>query len=175
MATTTVIPIEEYLHTSYHPDREWVRGELRERNVGNRPHSIVQKFFMKFFLSLEQEFHLLVYSELRTQVSSNNFRVPDVLVLREEDPFTAIVHTPPLLCIEILSPDDRMADIWQKIEDYTTMGVGTVWVVDPQRRRAFLLEDGALLPVEALTIAGTPILAQAKDVFAELDRLEARA
>ena len=174
MATTTEVPLDVYLHTSYHPDREWVAGELKERNVGNRPHSIVQKFFMKFFLALEKEHHLLVYSELRTQVAASSYRIPDVLVLRDDDPFTAIVHTPPLLCIQILSPDDRMADLWEKIEDYSAMGVKAVWVVDPQRRRAFVLEDGALLPADRLTLPGTPITARTDEIFAELDRLEGR-
>ena len=30
---TTLIPVEEYLRTSY-PDREYVDGEIRERNIG---------------------------------------------------------------------------------------------------------------------------------------------
>lgn len=174
MATTSMVPLEEYLHTTYHPDREWVDGELRERNVGNRAHSVVQKFFMKFFLGLEKELRLLVYSELRTQVSARNFRIPDVLVMREDDPFTPIVQKAPLLCIEILSPDDRMTDVWEKIEEYVAMGVEAVWVIDPQRRRAFVLGEGALLPVTELTVAGTRIVAKSQDVFAELDRLEGR-
>jgi Uma2 family endonuclease len=34
MATTMRIPLSEYLETSYRPDREYVDGEIRERNVG---------------------------------------------------------------------------------------------------------------------------------------------
>jgi hypothetical protein len=34
MAATTQIPLSEYLATSYRPDREYVDGEIRERNVG---------------------------------------------------------------------------------------------------------------------------------------------
>ncbi len=34
LASATTIPITEYLETSYRPDREYVDGELRERNVG---------------------------------------------------------------------------------------------------------------------------------------------
>jgi hypothetical protein len=34
MASATQIPVSEYLDTIYHPDREYVDGELRERNVG---------------------------------------------------------------------------------------------------------------------------------------------
>jgi hypothetical protein len=38
MATATQIPVSQYIDTSYHPDREYIDGELRERNVGVLPH-----------------------------------------------------------------------------------------------------------------------------------------
>ena len=43
MATaTTLIPIEEYLRTTYHPDRDYVDGEIQERNLGEREHARLQ-------------------------------------------------------------------------------------------------------------------------------------
>src|SRR5579859_4154183 len=39
MSAATPIPLEEYLHTSYSPDREYRDGVLIERNVGENPHS----------------------------------------------------------------------------------------------------------------------------------------
>ena len=42
MVTRVQIPIEEYLHTSFEPDREYLDGEVLERNVGNDPHSKAQ-------------------------------------------------------------------------------------------------------------------------------------
>jgi hypothetical protein len=41
---TTAIPVEEYLRTTYHPDMEYVDGQLVERNVGERRHSRLQFF-----------------------------------------------------------------------------------------------------------------------------------
>ena len=39
MATApTLISVEEYLSTSYHPDCDYVDGELEERNVGEYSH-----------------------------------------------------------------------------------------------------------------------------------------
>ena len=34
MAASTLVSLEEYLSTSYEPDREYVNGELVERCVG---------------------------------------------------------------------------------------------------------------------------------------------
>jgi len=85
-----------------------------------------------------------------------------------------IISIPPLLCIEILSPDDRATDLQDKIDDYLTMGVGAIWVINPRLRKAFEVQNGGLMPVETLTVAGTPIQIAAAEVFAELDRLQAR-
>ena len=85
-----------------------------------------------------------------------------------------IVRTPPLLCIEILSRDDRMSEMQERVEDYLAMGVENVWVVDPRRRRAYALDrEGGLKPApEALTIGGTAIEISIAEVFAELDEME---
>jgi len=42
MATILHIPLQEYLGASFSPDREYVDGEIRERNVGKWEHARVQ-------------------------------------------------------------------------------------------------------------------------------------
>ncbi len=39
MDVATLIPLEEYLRTSYEPDMEYVDGVLVQRNVGKCSHS----------------------------------------------------------------------------------------------------------------------------------------
>ena len=173
MATSTMVALSEYLRTSYSPDCEWVDGEVRERNMGEGSHAVVQSFFIKYFGRREEEWGIRVLPELRTQVSATHFRVPDVLLMRSSDPFEEIVRTPPLLCIEVLSPEDRMTEMQDKIDDYCQMGVKAVWVVDPVRRKAFSVEEGALTPVADLTVPGTPIEVSVTEVFEELNRLGA--
>jgi Uma2 family endonuclease len=41
----------------------------------------------------------------------------------------------PELIVEIVSPNDRWTDITGKLDDYFSIGVELVWLVDPQRRR----------------------------------------
>lgn len=51
MATTaTLLSIEEYLHTSYSPDVDFVDGELEERNLGAFEHARLQYVLAAFFL-----------------------------------------------------------------------------------------------------------------------------
>ena len=108
MAASTVVPLSEYLRTSYRPDRDWIDGEVRERNMGELPHATVQGFFVRRIGNHAAEWQVRVYPELRVQTSTAHFRIPDVCVLRDTAPFEQIVRTPPLLCIEILSWNDRM-------------------------------------------------------------------
>jgi hypothetical protein len=39
MGVGTLVSLEEYLHTSYRPDCDFVEGHVLERNVGLRTHS----------------------------------------------------------------------------------------------------------------------------------------
>src|SRR5271168_713425 len=121
MATSTVVPLREYLNTTYEPDREWIAGELKERNLGELPHAVVQGFFTRLIGNHAAEWKVRAYPELREQVLADRYRVPDVVVLRNDDPVEAIVTVPPLLCIEVLSRDDRASDLQEKIDDYLRM------------------------------------------------------
>jgi Uma2 family endonuclease len=177
MATSApvYVPREEYLNTTYRPDRDWIDGETKEHTMGEQPHASVQGFFTQLFRNNAIDWQVRVFPEQRVQTSANNYRIPDVCVVRRATPMEPIVRTPPLLCIEILSREDRMSDIQERVEDYLAMGVQAVWVVDPQRRRAYeTLPNGALQPVPStLTLAGTEIRIPLADVFAELDEMEA--
>ena len=42
MAAGTQISVEEYLHTAYRPDCDYVDGVVEERNLGERDHSWIQ-------------------------------------------------------------------------------------------------------------------------------------
>lgn len=94
-----------------------------------------------------------------------------MLVLLASDPKDRIVRVPPQLCIEILSPDDRMIQMNEKIADYLRMGVRAVWVLDPLTRQAFVADDEGTRTVKALMYPGSGIELQVKTIFAELDGL----
>jgi Uma2 family endonuclease len=179
MATSTsaLVSLAEYLDTAYRPDCDWVEGEVKERNVGEQSHARVQAFLAYIFRLHSIEWAVRVLVEQRVQTSASRFSIPDVCVIPFATRTEEIVRTPPLLCIEILSRDDRMSDIQERVEDYLAMSVQAVWVVDPRRRRAYAaLPSGALEPVPAeLAVAGTAIRVPIPDIFAELDEFEPQA
>ena len=167
------ISVREYLRTSYSPDCEYVDGRIEERNLGEKEHSILQTFFAFLFRLHRVEWGVEVFAELRTHVAARRFRIPDVLVTRAEVKFEGVLDSPPLIAIEILSPDDRLSGMQTKIDEYIAFGVEHIWIFDPQRRSAWRADREGLHPVTEgeLTVAGTPIRVVLGEVFAELDRV----
>jgi len=129
MATAALTPVEEYLRSSWDPDREYVDGVVLERNLGELPHSYLQTTFWSLFRA--RGLHAFV--ELRAQVKPRRFRIPDVLAMREA-PQSRFIRTPPFIVVEILSPEDRVSALGDKIDDYLDFVVPNIWVVDPARR-----------------------------------------
>lgn len=41
--------VREYLRTSWSPDREFVDGRIEERNLGEKDHSIIQRYLTVLF------------------------------------------------------------------------------------------------------------------------------
>jgi Uma2 family endonuclease len=163
------VPLEVYLETTYRPDRDWIDGEVKERNMGERPHASIQKFLVRFLGNNEQAWKIVVLPEQRVQTSSKNYRIADVCVVSSDAPDEAIVRTPPLLCIEILSRDDRMSDMQERVDDYLAMGVAVVWVIDPHRRLAFSAISRKMTEAAVnLTVPGTPVHVSVAEMFAVL-------
>jgi len=131
MGSTTTMSVEEYLATSYRPDREYLDGLVVERNLGEQDHSRPQALLVGYFLSRERQWRLHVFPEQRVQVLPNRFRVPDVCVVLGAKPKEQIFTKPPFLCIEILSPEDRVTAMQERIDEYLAFGVRYVWVLNP--------------------------------------------
>ena len=123
MATSAMISEQQYLTTSYEHDCEWIDGQVRERAMPDEFHSALQAFFVVYFASLGRTLSLRVRPELRIRVATRRYRIPDITILPLSAPLQAIPDTPPLICIEILSPEDRRGELQEKIADYVAMGV----------------------------------------------------
>ena len=136
MPTEMLISVEEYLGTSYRPDCDYVDGRIEERNVGERDHRDLHMAISAYLYARRKQWGIQVYPEQRVQVRPDRFRVPDVCVVAGTSD-EQILTKPPFLCVEVLSPDDRMIRIETRIDDYLAMGVAYVWVLDPQTRKAY--------------------------------------
>jgi Uma2 family endonuclease len=173
MSSATLIPVSEYLGTSYDPDCDYIDGEVLERNLGEREHAALQAIILKIFLLNSEVWGILAFPELRVQVSKSNYRVPDVCVLRETDPRDRIVRHPPLICNEILSSNDGFRALREKIDDYIGMGVEHVWIFDPWDCKGYICTTTAIFEPEngELAVPGTTIKLVLADTFAQLKRM----
>ena len=164
------IPVGEYLGSVYRPDVDYVDGELEERNAGEFDHADVQLALVRVLDPLRvQGFRAI--AEARVQVSETRFRVPDVCLLPQGWKRTQIIVTPPLLCIEVLSPRDTVMGMRVRCEDYLRMGVPTVWLFDPRERKAYVLTRDGMREVSqgVLRILGVPVEADVQAIFSVLD------
>lgn len=147
MATAALVDIDQYLQTSYEPDCDYVDGALEERNLGTRPHSGLQSLFSYLLFKYYAEaLGIFVYTEQRVQTRPTRFRVPDICVtlnFPEED----IFRTAPFLCVEILSPEDRLPRVELRVQEFLNMGVAFVWLIDPLTREAWVYSQSSKLTV----------------------------
>ena len=144
MPSRTLVSVEEYLHTSYDPDCDYVDGAIVERYVGELDHSDLQSEIVAYFRARKRKPGIYAFAEQRVQVSTRRFRIPDVCIVAESKPTEQIFTAPPFIAIEILSKDDRMSAMQERISDYLQFGVRYVWVVDPGTRRAWIYtKDGS--------------------------------
>ena len=167
MATTMHIPLSEYLETSYRPDREYVDGEVRQRSVGKWEHARVQLLLAAWFHQHEREWGITGSTEQRIQVSPNRVRVPD-LAFMPAGPQPDVLTEQPLLILEILSPDDSYWDTQERARDYSEMGIGTVWIIDPRTRTGRMCSGSEWTEVRRLVVAGTPLYVELEEIFSQV-------
>ena len=144
MSATTRVSVEDYLATAYDPDCDYVDGEILERNFGEPEHGGLQAALTGWLYANRKRLGIHVFTETRVQVKPARFRIPDICVATGARPSERILTTPPFLCIEILSPEDRMSRMQERIDDYLAMGAGFVWVVDPASRRGWVHTSDAI-------------------------------
>jgi Uma2 family endonuclease len=169
MAAATAVSAEEYLHTSYEPDMEFVNGQLVERNVGEYFHGFLQ-LLIGIELSKPRGRRFRVFTETRVRISAEpRYRIPDICVKALPHRADPILEKPDLV-IEILSPDDRTAEVLRKIADYLQAGIPHIWIVDPYQRTVMEADAAGFREAVGLTLE-TELVGSVNfgDFFAELD------
>ncbi len=156
-AVSRIVSVEEYLNTSYRPDRELIDGRLEEKPMPTRLHGFVRALISQWFLNHTDEWGTLALSEVRTRVRPSDFRLPDVAVVRIgtkllDEP----MDQPPLIAIEVMSKRDTFAALRDRASDLARMGVDHVWLVDPKKHEAYVFTGGAWQPTTELQLPGSP-------------------
>jgi len=157
--------VEEYLHTSFEgADCEYLDGEVVERNMGNKSHGKIQLRIAAALQAHEGNTGIYVVVEVRQRVTDTRYRIPDVAVY-EREPEEEVPSAPPLVAVEVLSPDDRFSDFLPKLQEYLVWGVRHIWVADPPNRKLFHYDQTGLHEVANFSLPEMDIMLQNADIF----------
>ena len=147
--------LHEIVLPSTKPETEWVRGRALQKVSATYDHAVLQ---MLVATALDAWAfagdHGRVATEWRFRVAPPGEivrpLVPDVAYVAfadlPRDVPREVRQVPlgaPTVAVEILSPDDRRADVEEKIATYLRAGAALVVVVDPQRETADLYDGGS--------------------------------
>ena len=165
MGARTAASLEEYLRTSFPDlDREFRDGEIVERTLPDTLHSRTQALIAFFFETLRKRLSVFVYPELRLKLREGLVLIPDICVYWPDRAPSRCPEVAPLVAVEIMSPDDRLTAVREKLEEYRAWGVKHVWLVDPNSRRMYTCDAG-LNEVAVLRVAEIDAELTPGDIF----------
>ncbi|MGK7930647.1 MAG: Uma2 family endonuclease [Microcystaceae cyanobacterium] len=146
---------EEYLAYDDGTDNKYelVNGELKLMPTASGFHTLI---LMLIYDILKEEIKKLQHewkvtpANVGVRTAKNKSRIPDLMVLSAEqcqalrNMTTAVLETPPLLAIEIVSPSNADDDYRYKRSEYAVIEIPEYWIIDPQDKKVavLLLESG---------------------------------
>lgn len=142
MSTHISAPLD--LETNREKYFEKLDGKLVQRILGGRTHSTIQYKLVSLLKPVADQKHASVLQEW-TLAHGDDWMIPDVMLSfpgRVEEDSRGYLIAPALLCIEILSPTDRTADLFRKCFRYHAWGVPYCWIIDPQTQACFEYHGG---------------------------------
>ncbi len=164
MSASTIVSVEDYLRRTEKPYCEYIDGVLYPKAMPTTLHALIQKILM----ALLDRQGVQALAEVHVRLSSTKWLIPDVIAAPKlEHPYPT---EPVLLCVEILSPEDRVGATLAKCELYHAWGVPFCWVIDPEKQTGWQYPAGG--EPERLDRSGTltagELMVPLTELFAEL-------
>ncbi|MCD8485341.1 MAG: Uma2 family endonuclease [Desertifilum sp.] len=164
----------EYLNYDDGTDNryELVEGRLELVNPPTIQHFLLAKFIERLLDAEINRLGLdwLCFKEVGVRTGKNKSRLTDICVVtsaqaKELITESAVFETPPLLVVEVVSPESISRDYRRKRSEYAALEVPEYWIVDPLKNQVcvLLLEEG--LYEESVFTGSQPIIS---DTFPEL-------
>ncbi len=168
--TSLKMTLEEFLNYDDGTDAlyELENGELiampAESELNRRIAMFLVAYFLKRGISSDR---LTMKTEVAVSGARVSVRLPDLLVLSEEGA-TALEGAsrsivlmdmpPPLLVVEVVSPNQEKRDYRYKRSEYAARGIAEYWIVDPMQERVTVLEWVEGLYEEQMYVGDTRIV-----------------
>jgi Uma2 family endonuclease len=149
MSGTTRMTLGEFLNMrdDEKPALEFACGQVTQKPMPNRLHATLQLFvgstILQFLKATGLGTALTEFRCIFGPLGRERVFVPDVVyVVKERLTADLYLHAPPDLAIEIISPGQDMARLFDKIQFYLLNGVRLVWVIDPDAETIAVLAPG---------------------------------
>jgi Uma2 family endonuclease len=147
---TKLYSFAEYLN--YHDDfdhkYELINGELVIMPPASGIHALIMVFLYDIFKTeierLRKEYKVMP-GNVGVRTGINKSRIPDLIILSEtqceaiKTMNTAILESPPLLAIEIVSAGNSEDDYRYKRSEYATIEIPEYWIVDSIQEKVSIL------------------------------------
>src|SRR5579883_623514 len=131
------VTVAVYRRSSSEPECELIAGQLIAKPGGTLEHMNMERRLLRLLAEFEsrglgQAMHELSFRH------GDEVRIPDVVFFRNDARFEdGILIDPPLLCVEVLSPSQRLSELFAKCETYHVWDVSYCWVIDPVLQAAW--------------------------------------
>ena len=164
MSPTTTIPAPaearqmtaeafcDFVHRPENADKwfELVRGEVIELPPPQKRHGRVSvniAFVLETYVRQRRKGYVTSNdSGVILERDPDTVRGPDVAVYEDAQSWDELHpkygEVPPVLAVEVLSPNDKVNKVNRKIADYLRSGVGLVWLADPEERTVTVYRRG---------------------------------
>lgn len=158
---------------------ELLEGRLELMTPPTVRHFLIAKFLEQCFDDRirEKALPLVCFREAGVRTGSRKARLADLSILPKEAALelldrTAIFQIPPLLVVEIVSPDSIDRDYRSKRSEYAALGINEYWIVDPNENKVTVLWLEQGLYEETIFRAGEKIVShQFGDLELTVDRV----
>lgn len=158
MATATakkLMTAEEFYEWANHPDNcdkycELERGEIVEMSRPGRRHGLVcanvVRVLGNFTVQRKKGYVCSNDTGVVVERDPDTVRGPDVMLFEDaariEDVDEKWGEKPPILAVEVLSPNDTWGKITERIGEQKRFGTLLIWVLDPDARNVTVYRPG---------------------------------
>ena len=166
------VSVDEYLRSDYEPDVDYVDGVLEERDAGELDHSDLQGELVTWVRNHGRPRRINAFATLRIRITDTRFRVPDLVITQGKRKLgEPLLTKPPVAVIEILSPEDRVTLMQQRIDDLLRIGTPSVFLIDPATRRAWEHTRSGSYEIHdsVLRLADPPFEIPLPEIFAQIE------
>jgi Uma2 family endonuclease len=147
---TKLYSFEEYLAYDDGTDNKYelVNGELKLMPTASGLHALILVLLYDILKAeidrIKQQWKVMP-GTVGVRTAKNKSRIPDLVILSENqcqeirEMSTAVLESPPLLAVEIVSPNNADDDYRYKRSEYAVREIPEYWIIDPEAKKVSIL------------------------------------